>query len=96
MPAPFLYAKHNKDAYTVSGVTFDKVAEYETVATVKPSINTTTGAFEGGKPLAYTDSTDRIGYVTLTIYIEGWDHAVVNKAVNYSFNLGLKFEVNRV
>ena len=89
------YAKRDMNAYTVSGVTFNKVAEYETVATIKPSINATTGAYEAGKPIAYTDSTDRIGYVTLTIWIEGWDHAVVNKAVNYSFNLGLKFEVNR-
>ncbi len=90
------YAKHNAVARTISGVTFDKVAEYETVATVAPSINETTGMFEGGRPIAYTDSTCSIGYVTLKIYIEGWDHAVVNKAANYSFNLGLKLEVNKL
>ena len=90
------YAKHDALARTVSGVTFDKVAEYETAATIKPGINETTGMFEGGKPMAYTDSTDSIGYVTLTIYIEGWDHSVVNKAANFEFNLGLKFEVNRI
>ena len=90
------YAKHDALARTVSGVIFDKVAEYQTLATIKPGINETTGVFEGGKPMAYTDSTDSIGYVTLTIYIEGWDHSVVDKAANYSFNLGLKFEINRV
>ena len=52
--------------------------------------------FEGGRPIAYTDSTCSIGYVTLKIYIEGWDHVVIDKAVGYKFSLGLRFEMNRL
>lgn len=90
------YAKHNEVAHLISGVTFDKVAEYQTLGTIKPSIDAETGNFVNGKPMAYTDSSDSIGYMTLTIYIEGWDHVVVNSAINYQFNLGLKFEINRI
>ena len=100
--ASTFYAKHNKDAKLVKlNLLEPKVAEFETFGTVKPGVdasgnfieNTTTGI---GKKITSTASPDGVGYATFTIFIEGWDHAVVDKAAGYSFNLGLKFEVNRL
>ena len=52
-----------------------------------------------GIPIANTGTNADnygIGYSTMTIFIEGWDHTVIDKAVGYSFNLGLRFEINRI
>ena len=94
------YAKHGKYSKTLdtSSITFLE-AHYETFGTVKPKVRDN-GEFysEGGigKPIAYTDSLSAVGYSELTIYIEGWDHAIVNQAAGYSFNLGLQFEINKI
>ena len=89
------HAEHAKVADLTNVTPF--VAEYETFASVKPSINANGDYYEGatGKKITTTNSTDGVGYVTFTIFIEGWDHVVVDRAANYSFNLGLKFEVNK-
>lgn len=97
--ASTFYAKHNSEAKTVylDQVT-PKVAAYETFGTVKP-MTTESGAYysdEYGIPLCSTESLSGIGYCTMTIFIEGWDHSVVDKAAGYSFNLGLRFEINRI
>ena len=34
--------------------------------------------------------------IVISIYIEGWDHAIVNEAAGCSFNLGLQFEINKI
>lgn len=94
------YAKRGKDAslLNTSSVTFLE-AHYQTFGTVKPKVSGD-GTFYSedgiGKPIAYTDSSDAVGYADLTIYIEGWDHAIVNEAAGYSFNLGLQFEINKI
>ena len=92
------YSKHNEEAYVIdqSKVT-PKVVEYHTLGTVRPSVDSDGKYYEGatGIKMTTTNSEDGIGYVTFTIFIEGWDHVVVDKAANYSFNLSLKFEVNR-
>ena len=96
------YAKHSPEVYAVDLTGVEPlVAEYETFGTIKPGVNgdgdffenTTTGI---GKKICSTNSSGGVGYATFTIYIEGWDHVVVDKAAGYSFNLGLKFEVNRI
>lgn len=92
-------AKHNEIARTadLSNATA-KVAEYETFGTVNPSIDERGDYYAGetGIPLASTNSGSKIGYTTMTIFIEGWDHSVIDKAAGYSFNLGLRFEINRI
>ena len=91
-------AAHNEAAYTVNldDVEAD-VAEWETFGTVAPIIQEGGVYSEGdtGLKIATTDSEGHIGYATFSIFIEGWDHSVIDKAVGYSFNLGLKFEVSR-
>ena len=74
------------------------IAEFETFGTVKPSVKETGEYYVGetGIPLASTNSGSKIGYTTMTIFIEGWDHSVVDKAAGYQFNLGLRFEIDRL
>lgn len=91
------YAKHEAGTYTTTyaGLTMAE-AYYYGYSNMRPTVNTTTGAFEGGKPVTITDATTKIGYSTLTIYLEGWDHSVIDQAIGYQFNLGLTFEIDRV
>ena len=92
------YAKHNAEAYLVNAHELTpKQAHYETFGTVKPLVDSSGNYYAGatGKPVTYIDKTTGLGYVTLTIFIEGWDHSVIDKSAGYSFNLGLKFEINR-
>lgn len=95
--ASTFYAKHSKYAKTldVSSVTFKEV-EYETFTTVKPT-QLDNGNYTGGKVVAHTSNdATAIGYTDITIYIEGWDHAIINTAAGYNFNLGLTFEINKI
>lgn len=92
-------AKHHLDVYTANiSAAQPKVAEFETFGTVKPTADDT-GRYDpavSGIPLASTNSGSKIGYATMTIFIEGWDHSVIDKAAGYSFNLGLRFEIDRI
>ena len=99
------YAKHNggsilpvmglEDRY-ITGVTYGQ-ANYYTLAGIKPKVDTETGDLDEdtGKPLTITDDYG-IGLATLTVYLEGWDHSVVNAEIGSVFNLGLTFEINKV
>ena len=96
------YAKHHESAYCakLDGLTPDEV-EFYTFKSVTPLTNETGEYYAGddgfsGIPICKTDSGDAIGYSTFQIYIEGWDHSVVDKAAGYTFNLGLRFEINRL
>lgn len=94
-------AKHHVDTYiaqidTISEIAPQKVEHYP-VKKIYPSISN--GKYVAGAtgiPLANTNSTASCGYCTITVYIEGWDHSVINQAIGYEFNLGLTFEVNRL
>ena len=97
------YSKHNLVAKTVDHTQLQpKLAAYYPFGMIKPSVNSngdyidTEHGGATGIPITTTNSTDKVGYVTFTIFIEGWDHAVIDQAANYSFNLGLRFEVNRI
>ena len=95
-PSTF-YAKHNEHAYCVDRTQLTpKTVEYYPFGLVKPSIDSNGNYCEGatGIKMTSTDSEDKIGYATFTIFIEGWDHVVIDPSANYSFNLSLKFEVN--
>ena len=90
-------AKHHKDAKIAN---FDrehvKRAYYYPYGKVSPQMaDGSYVAGETGIPVSTTNNTTGIGYATLTIYIEGWDFAVVDKEIDHSFNLGLTFEINR-
>ena len=96
------YSKHNLVAKTVDHTQLQpRQAAFYPFGMVKPSVNSNgdfidmeAGGATGIK-ITTTDRTDKVGYVTFTIFIEGWDHSVIDQAANYSFNLGLRFEVNR-
>ena len=96
------YAKHHESAYVANleNVTPEQV-EFYTFKSVSPLTNDAGEYYAGndglsGIPICKTDSADSIGYATIKIYIEGWDHTVVDKAAGYNFNLGLRFEINRL
>lgn len=93
------YAKHNEDAYILDYTKLSALyCEYQPFGKVMPSIDSNGEYIEGatGIKMCSTDSEDGVGYVTFTIYIEGWDHSVVDRAANYNFNLSLKFETNSI
>ena len=99
-PSTF-YAKHFKGSRIITNLDniTPKVAEYETFGTVMPSINNDTGDYyvgDTGISITETSGTNGIGYANFTIFVEGWDHSVIDKAAGYKFNLDLKFEINRV
>ena len=76
-------------------VTFN-TAEYETKKSVYPVLDGS-GNYTAGKPVCTTpDSATKIGYATLTIFLEGWDHVIIDEVVGDAFYLGLTFEINKV
>ena len=99
------YSRHysNTKSPILTNVTY-KTAAFETKKTVYPSINGE-GDYTGGKPVSMTsgnvdspigESYTYIGYSTLTIFIEGWDHSIIDSVVGAQFYLGLQFEINKV
>lgn len=99
-PSTF-YAMHNISSRIINNLDAitPKVAEYETFGTVNPSLDPDTGDYivgATGIPITRTSGVTGVGYATFTIFIEGWDHSVVDKAAGYDFNLDLKFEINKI
>ena len=79
-----------------------KTAKYESLSTLAPS-RSGSGDLENVDSAHPTsvcktaDETDHyLGRVTLDIYLEGWDHAVIDDEINHKFDLGLTFEINKV
>lgn len=94
-------AKHKEgnkctDKTFVNGLTGD-TATYETIKTIEPTMDSASKKLVGGKPIC-TTAFDESGIAKsfLTIYLEGWDHSVVDSQVSHGFNLGLQFEINKV
>lgn len=71
-----------------------KYQNFETLGTVRPS--DTDGLLGGGKPLCATDLTYGVANLDLTIWLEGWDHHVIDKENQHHFNLGLQFQITRL
>ena len=71
-------------------------AQYFGYSTVYPTKNALTGELEGDYAVCKTGtaSNNYIGSFNMTIYIEGWDFAVVDSEAGYPFNLGLTFSTN--
>ena len=92
-PSTFV-AKHRDGVYTVNMNSLTPYyAYYDTLSTIRPTQGEG-GVFSGGKPVAITNNNG-IGYTNLTVYLEGWDFAVIDRIINTSFNLGIQFEVDR-
>jgi hypothetical protein len=91
------YAKHktgNKGWTDYSGFELPK-AYYKGTDSVYP--DDSNGKLEGGKALT-TTSDDEYGIadLSMTIYMEGWDHSVIDYNIDYTFQLGLTFQINKV
>lgn len=55
------------------------------------------GALSKGEVLTMTsDDSLSIANLSMTIYLEGWDHSVIDKNIDFTFQLGLTFQINKV
>lgn len=93
------YAKHYRSVtYGYSdydGITFDK-AEYYAPSSVYPR-DDGKGNFSGGIPMCVTSADDSgLGRVDFTIFLEGWDHAIIDTNIEHSFQMGFQFGINKV
>ena len=96
-PSTFV-AKHaaDTDCYTDLSDLNPKLAQYETLKTIAPE-DDGAGHLSAGTPICVTANDENaIATADMTIYLEGWDHSVVDKEINHGFNLGLTFQINRV
>ncbi|MBR0294309.1 MAG: hypothetical protein IJQ67_00125 [Bacilli bacterium] len=102
--ATTFYAKHEKnmDVYDYSYSDFiagirPRYAEYKGVNDIYPIDDR--GSLSGGIPACVTatdeDNSKRNAYLDLTIWLEGWDHVVIDEEIDHAFNLNLKFQINR-
>jgi len=75
------------------------LAYYYSYGKVKPSVdgngNYVSNA-NGGLAVARTGADNGYAFADFTIYIEGWDHSIIDSNAGYDFNLGLTFEVDRI
>lgn len=55
------------------------------------------GALSGGIVLTSTSDDDlSIAELSMKVYLEGWNHSIIDKNLNYLYNLGLTFQINKV
>ena len=85
----------NNCYYGYEGLTLGK-AYFRTVNSIKP--NDSNAVLTGGRVLCTTaDSGGKyLAELDTTIWLEGWDHAVIDKALSHKFNLGLQFQIDLV
>ncbi|MBQ9458150.1 MAG: hypothetical protein IJU64_06615 [Bacilli bacterium] len=98
--ASTFYGKHKEgvDGYTTSdfaSFVTPELAHYETLKSIAPTDNGA-GYLTGGTPLCVTANDDAaLAHLTMSVYLEGWDHAVIDDEISHQFNLGLQFQINR-
>lgn len=96
------YAKHHSGVLVpdIDGAV-PKVQKHYGIGKIKPSVSSE-GEFyvdttnENGVPIATTTTDSKIAFATFTIFVEGWDHSIIDQNAGYSFNLDLKFEIDRI
>ena len=77
-----------------SGLTLGK-AYYKTLESIKP--DDSSAILSGGRTLCTTASTGNcLAELETTIWLEGWDHEVVDSEISHKFNLGLQFQIDLV
>lgn len=55
------------------------------------------GVLSQGSVLTSTSDDDlAIASLSMTLYMEGWDHSVIDANIDYAFQLGLTFQINKV
>lgn len=102
-PSSFL-AKHQKGIKGYENLdNFDlKKAQYYSMKEIQPKDDA--GYLKDGHAVCRTSNKDSaIATISLTIYLEGWDHSITNEALDEQetrggtgFDLGLTFQTNRV
>ena len=89
-------AAGDKVIVTTEGTSLAETARFETFNSIKPN-DDGNGNLTGGKPVARTTNDETaVARLDLTIFLEGWDHALIDEEINHQFFLGLRFQVNRV
>lgn len=78
-----------------------KVQEHYGVGKIRPSVTSEGGFYVdttngNGVAIATTTADSKIGFATFTIFVEGWDHSIIDQNAGYSFNLNLNFEIDRI
>ena len=80
-----------------------KKAEYESLSSVAPLRDMTSGNLynrDSHHPSSVCKTAGAeghyLGRVDFTIYLEGWDHSVVDGELEHFFDLGLTFEINKL
>ena len=80
-----------------------KTADYECLNSIAPIKDEVSGILRN-KDIAHPTSVCKtggaddhfLGRVDFTIYLEGWDHNVVDEEIEHMFDLGLTFEINKL
>ena len=80
-----------------------KTAEYECLNSIAPIKDEVTGILrnrDAAHPTSVCKTTGAeghyLGRVDFTIYLEGWDHSVIDEELEHYFDLGLTFEINKL
>ena len=82
-----------KECYAnYSGLTFG-TAQFKTLNQIKP--DDSNAVLNGGTALCTTSASGaHLAELETTIWLEGWDHNVVDSEKNHQFNLGLQFQID--
>ena len=80
-----------------------KNAEYECLKSIAPVKDEITGVLRNKDVdhptsvcITGDDNDHCLGRVDFTIYLEGWDHTVIDEEMGHYFDLGLTFEINKL
>ena len=80
-----------------------KTADYESLSSIAPVKDEITGVFhnaDANHPTSVCKTANAAGHylgrVNFTIYLEGWDHSVIDEELEHYFDLGLTFEINKL
>ena len=80
-----------------------KKAEYESLSSIAPVKDEVTGILrnrDSAHPTSVCKTAGAeghyLGRVDFTIYLEGWDHSVIDSEIAHYFDLGLTFEINKL
>ena len=81
--------------YGYEGLTLGR-ANYRTANSIEP--DSSQPILSGGRVLCTTANSagHYLAELDTTIWLEGWDHAVIDKALSHKFNLGLQFQIDLV